>query len=294
MRKQSSDFQQSREGPALASETQTAPRFAPLAARRLSVGYSGRPIIRDVDFTASEGRVNVLLGPNGCGKSTLLRALARVAEPMAGEVLLDGRPVHSMNTAHVARRLAYLPQRPSEPEGLTVEALVAQGRFPYQSLFNQWSTQDRDAVDSAMAATGVFEFRRRRLDTLSGGQLQRCWIAMIMAQDSGIILLDEPTSFLDLKVQIDLMEMLHRIAHEEGRTLIVVLHELNLAAAFADRLVMMRDGQVIADGSVERVFTEENLHRAFGLDAAVVRDDVNGRPVCIPRVCGPTKAIQCA
>ena len=264
----------------LPAPAQPTPR---LVAHGLRVGYGDRLVLDGVDFEAAPGELTVLVGANGCGKSTLLKTLARVLRPQAGEVLLDGRPLHAMPTREVARRLALLPQGPVAPEGLTVRELVAQGRFPHQSLLRQWSRDDAAAVERAMAAADVSAFADRPVDALSGGQRQRCWIAMVLAQETEHLLLDEPTTFLDLKVQVDLMALLARIAREERRTVVLVLHEINVAAAFADRVVMMKDGRIAATGAPEDVVTPANLRQVFGLEADVVVAPRTGRPVCIPR-----------
>lgn len=261
----------------------------PASSRRLrvegvSVGYGDAPIVRDVSLDVPDGALTVLVGPNGSGKSTLMKAMARVLPVSSGEIRLDGRPIGAMPTREVAKRLALLPQGPIAPEGLRVRELVAQGRYPHQSLLRQWSREDAEAVEAAMRAADVIQFADRPVSDLSGGQRQRCWIAMVLAQQTGILLLDEPATFLDLKVQVDLMRLLRRIAKEDGRTLVVVLHELNVAAAFADHLVMMQDGRILAEGHVERVFTAANLREVFGLEANVLRDPASGRPVCVPVV----------
>lgn len=237
-----------------------------------------------MSLAVPDAALTVLVGPNGCGKSTLLKTMARVLPAMEGTVLLDDAPVHDTATRDVARKLALLPQGPIAPEGLTVQELVAQGRFPHQSLLRQWSREDARAVNAAMEAADVARFADRPVSALSGGQRQRCWIAMVLAQETDIILLDEPTTFLDLKVQVDLMTLLRRIAHEEGRTLVVVLHELNVAAAFADLLVMMKAGRIVAEGPVGEVFTAEALAEVFDLQASVLTDPASGRPVCVPSV----------
>ncbi|MEM7711677.1 MAG: ABC transporter ATP-binding protein [Pseudomonadota bacterium] len=240
-------------------------------------------MIRDLSLNVPNGALTVLVGPNGSGKSTLLKAMARVLPAWQGSIWLGGRPIHALPTKAIAKRLALLPQGPVAPEGLTVAELVAQGRFPHQTLLRRWSRDDLRAVSEAMAAANVTDFAERRVSDLSGGQRQRCWIAMTLAQETEIVLLDEPTTFLDLRVQVDVMGLLRQIA-AEGRTLVVVLHDLNVAAAFADRLVMMKDGAIAAEGPVADVFTKANLTRVFDLDAHVLRDPESGRPVCIPRL----------
>lgn len=261
----------------------SVPPDARLTAKALSVGYGATPVLRGVDLSVPPGAMTVLVGPNGCGKSTLLKALARLLLPRGGHVMLDGQPIQSLPTRSVARRLALLPQGPVAPEGLTVRELVAQGRYPHQSFLRQWSAQDSRAVEAALAMTALGALADRPVDSLSGGQRQRAWIAMVLAQETDLILLDEPTTFLDLKVQIDVMTCLAGIART-GRTLVVVLHELNIAAAFADHLVMMRDGAILARGHPDEVMTAQNLRAVFDLNARVIRDPGTGRPVCLPHL----------
>lgn len=253
-----------------------------LTGENLHVGYDSRRVLDGVDIAIAEGKLTVLLGPNGSGKSTLLKTLARTLAPSAGHVYLDGKDIHRSNTREVAKRLGILPQGPVAPEGLSVKQLVGMGRFPHQGLWQKNARQDTDAVQEAMAYTNVTEFAERHVDALSGGQRQRCWIAMVLAQQTELILLDEPTTFLDLKVQVDLLELLSRLAHEKGRTLLLVLHDLNLAAAYADHLVMMRDGCIVTSGTPSNVFTAANLKRVFDLEAHVLQDPVSGCPVCVP------------
>jgi iron complex transport system ATP-binding protein len=248
----------------------------------VDAGYTGTTILNGIDLAIPDGKVTILIGPNGCGKSTLLKSIARILKPTGGHVLLDGKDIHSLNTRSVAARLGLLPQGPIAPEGLSVRELVAQGRFPHQSLLRQWTRADEDAVNGALAIAGVTDFAERPVDTLSGGQRQRCWVAMVLAQETELILLDEPTTFLDLKVQVDLMDLLTGLAHERGRTLVIVLHELSLAAAYADYLVMMKDGRIASAGKPDDIFTAERLHDVFGLRASVLRDPASGRLVCVP------------
>lgn len=268
------------------------PTTARLQGERLTAGYEGRRVLSEVDFRVEDGRVTVLLGPNGSGKSTLLKTLARTLAPEHGQVLLDGKDIHGSRTRDVARKLGILPQGPSAPEGVTVRELVCLGRFPYQHLWRQWSVEDERAVREAMDTANVAQFAERPIDDLSGGQRQRCWIAMVLAQETELILLDEPTTFLDLKVQVDLLELLVRLAHDKGRTLLVVLHDLNLAAAYADSLVMMRDGRIEHSGSPEAVFTTTHLKQVFDLDAHVIRDPNTQRLVCVPTLAGSVSSRQ--
>lgn len=253
-----------------------------LSAVELCAGYDETRIINRLNFAVPQGALTILVGANGCGKSTLLKTLARVLKPSGGHVLLDGKDIHRLPTREVARKLGLLPQGPAAPEGLTVRELVAQGRFPHQSLMRQWTTADEEAVNAAMATAQVSEFADRAVDTLSGGQRQRCWIAMVLAQETDLILLDEPTTFLDLKVQVDVMNLLANLAHETGRTLVVVLHELSLAAAYADVLVMMKAGEIVCSGAPDSIFTADNLRLVFGLEASVLRDPASGRLFCMP------------
>lgn len=252
-----------------------------LTCNKLVVGYE-KPIVHGVDLAFESGKLTILVGANGCGKSTLLKCLARVQPAMQGQVLLDEQSIHAMPVKAVAQHLALLPQGPISPEGLTVKELIAQGRYPHQSFFKQWSEKDEQAVAEAMAMTDVTELADRAISDLSGGQRQRCWIAMVLAQQTDIILLDEPTTFLDLKVQVDLLNLLTYLAHQHGRTLVVVLHELNLAAAYADQLIMMKKGQVFTQGSPEDVFTASNLYAVFGLKANIITCPESGSKICVP------------
>jgi iron complex transport system ATP-binding protein len=253
-----------------------------LVAMGLTAGYDETTILAGLDFEVPDGKLTILVGANGCGKSTLLKALARILKPTAGHVLLDGKDIHRSATRDVARKLGLLPQGPVAPEGLTVRELVAQGRFPHQSLLRQWTGADEAAVNAAMTTAQVAGFAERPVDSLSGGQRQRCWIAMALAQETDLILFDEPTTFLDLKVQVDVMNLLADLAHKTGRTLVVVLHELGLAAAYADMLVMMQAGRIVCSGAPETVFTAQNIKTVFDLDANVLRDPVSGRLFCMP------------
>ncbi|WMT87149.1 ABC transporter ATP-binding protein [Pelagibacterium sp. 26DY04] len=257
-------------------------RTARLTAQAITSGYDGTPVLSDVSLAVAPGKMTVLVGPNGSGKSTLLKTMGRILTPTSGSVLLDGKSIHTAKSRDVARTLGLLPQGPIAPEGLTVRELVAQGRFPHQGLMRQWTRDDEEIVTSAMATASVSEFADRPVDSLSGGQRQRCWIAMALAQQTDLLLLDEPTTFLDLKVQVDLMELLADLAHTGGRTLVVVLHELSLAAAYADHLVMMKEGKIVCAGAPDAIFTAQRLKDVFDLDAHVVRDAETGHLVCVP------------
>ncbi len=261
----------------------TGAELADLKANNVSVAYGATKIVSEASFTADQGDLTVLVGPNGCGKSTLLKAIARVLPLQQGQVRLGQLNVHKTPTKKVAKQLALLPQGPIAPEGLTVRELVSQGRFPHQNLLRQWSKQDAEAVDRSMARANVTDFADLPIAELSGGQRQRCWIAMILAQETPVLLLDEPTTFLDLKVQVDLMALLRDIAHNEGRTVLVVLHDLNVAASFADRMIMMKSGRIVANGHVKDVLTPQNLKNVFDLKADIVPAPETGLPVCVPQ-----------
>jgi len=253
-----------------------------LRADNLSVGYGGANVISALDLRIPAGSITAIVGANGCGKSTLLRALARLLRPRAGSVLLDGRALSELPSRKVAQRLGLLPQSPVAPEGLTVEDLVARGRHPHQGLFRQWSTADQAAIEEALATTATAGLRDRPLDSLSGGQRQRAWIAMALAQQTELLLLDEPTTFLDLAHQLDVLDLLDGLVAERGRTVVMVLHDLNQACRYADLLVAMRDGRVHAAGAPGDVVDAAFVQDVFGLQARVVEDPVAGTPMCIP------------
>ena len=253
-----------------------------LAAESVSLAYDDRVVVRDLDLQLTDGSFTAIVGPNGCGKSTLLRALGRLLRPVAGQVLLDGRAIGRTPTREVARVLGLLPQTPVAPEGLTVGDLVARGRHPHQSWLRQWSRDDEAAVAEALTWTDMADLADRPVDELSGGQRQRAWISMALAQGTDLLLLDEPTTYLDLSHQIDVLELVARLHTERGRTVVVVLHDLNLAARYAQRLVAMDDGALVASGSPEEVLTEQLLADVFDLEARVVPDPVAGTPMVVP------------
>ncbi|WP_037495839.1 ABC transporter ATP-binding protein [Solirubrobacter soli] len=252
-----------------------------LTASGLVVGYGEREVLHGVDVPLPAGRITAIVGANASGKSTLLRSFARLLKPSSGAVLLDGVAIGSLPTREVARRLGFLPQSPLPPEGLTVEDLVRRGRFPHQRLGRRSSAEDRSRVDWALAATGISELRDRPLDRLSGGQRQRAWIAMALAQDTSILLLDEPTSYLDLAHQLDVLDLLVEL-NEAGRTIGIVLHDLNHACRYAHHLVALREGVVVAAGAPEEIVTEELVWSVFGLRSRVIPDPVTGTPLCVP------------
>jgi iron complex transport system ATP-binding protein len=255
---------------------------APLRAEGLTVGYDGVNVIERLDLEIPSERITAVVGANGCGKSTLLRALARLIRPRRGTVLLDGRAIRELPSREVARQLGMLPQSPVAPDALTVEDLVARGRYPHQGLFRQWSERDEAAVEEALQATAMADLRARPLDELSGGQRQRAWIAMTLAQQTRLLLLDEPTTFLDLAHQIDVLDLLDRLVAERGRTVVMVLHDLNQACRWADHLVGVRDGRVHAAGAPADIVDGAFVNDIFGLEAEVVDDPVTGTPLCLP------------
>jgi iron complex transport system ATP-binding protein len=253
-----------------------------LLAKGLSLAYDGAPVVHDLDLEIPPGRITVIVGGNGCGKSTLLRGIARLLRPSAGEVLLDGTAVHGRPAKDVARIIGILPQSPTAPEGITVADLVGRGRYPHQGWFRQWTSTDDAVVTAALAATDTLELAARRVEELSGGQAQRVWIAMALAQDPDILLLDEPTTFLDVTHQLEVLDLLHELNRTRGATVVMVLHDLNLAARYADHLVVMHAGQVQAIGSPTEVLTPELVAAAFNLRARIVPDPVCGSPMVVP------------
>ncbi|MCG5214496.1 ABC transporter ATP-binding protein [Streptosporangium sp. KLBMP 9127] len=253
-----------------------------LQAAGVKLGYGDRIIIDGLDLGIEAGTVTTIIGPNGCGKSTLLRALGRLLKPTGGEVLLDGKRIDRMPTREVAKVLGVLPQAPTAPEGLTVADLVARGRHPHQTWYRQWSAGDETAVAEALSMTGLLDLADRPLDELSGGQRQRAWISMALAQGTDLLLLDEPTTFLDLAHQVEVLELIRSLHLDAQRTIVMVLHDLNLAARYADRLVAMRDGRVVAAGEPHEVLTEDLLREIFDLDAKVIQDPVAATPLVVP------------
>lgn len=262
-----------------AQENDLAP---PLQAQSVHAGYRGQPVIRQVDLTIERGQITILIGPNGSGKSTLLRALARLLTPATGAVLLDGKPIAHLPTREVARRLAILPQLPQAAEGLTVAALIEQGRFPHIGPLGFLRQTDRAAIAEAMVLTDTARFAERPVDTLSGGERQRVWIALALAQATPILLLDEPTTFLDIGHQLEVLDLIKRLNRERRLTVVMVLHDINHAACYADRLIVLWQGQIVADGNPRTVITPELLARVFGVRAHILADPHTGAPVCIP------------
>jgi iron complex transport system ATP-binding protein len=253
-----------------------------LAAEELVLGYGERTVIEDLDLVLPAGRMTAIVGANACGKSTLLRSMSRLLTPRAGRVLLDGRAVHHVPAKELARTLGLLPQSPLAPEGITVADLVGRGRHPHQRVFSRWSREDDVAVATALEATQTTDLAERPVDELSGGQRQRVWIAMALAQQTDLLLLDEPTTFLDVAHQVEVLDLLTDLNRTRGTTIVMVLHDLNLAARYADHLVALAAGRVHAAGDPAAVLTEENVRAVFGLESRVIVDPTSGRPLMLP------------
>ena len=255
---------------------------AALTAHKLTLGYSQTTIIQNLSVAIPAGKITALVGSNGCGKSTLLRGLARLLKPKQGQVCLDGADIFRLSTRSVAKRLAMLPQNPIAPEGLTVRDLVAQGRYPYQTWWQQWSELDEKRVAEAIAKTDLNAYLNYPVDQLSGGQRQRAWIAMTLAQDTEILLLDEPTTFLDLAHQMEVLELLHDLNRQEGRTIVMVLHDLNQACRYADYIVAMRQGAIYAQGKPREMITPQVVREVFEVNSQIITDPISGTPMCVP------------
>lgn len=253
-----------------------------LRAEKIELRYADRTIVDELSLEIPDGGFTVVVGPNGCGKSTLLRALGRMLTPRSGRVVLDGNDIRSYRTKEVARRIALLPQSPLSPGAISVADLVSRGRYPYQSMLRQWSPEDEHVVSEALNEVGMRYAADQLVDELSGGQRQRVWIAMTLAQRTPVLLLDEPTTFLDIAHQIEVLDLCSQL-HQSGRTLVAVLHNLNLAARYATHVVAMRSGKIVMQGSASDVFTPELLREVFDLEALVLEDPETGRPLVVPR-----------
>ncbi|WP_128659052.1 ABC transporter ATP-binding protein [Paenibacillus sp. 598K] len=253
-----------------------------LTTTALNIAYEKRMIVEDLNIAIPQGKVTALVGSNGSGKSTILKTLARIMAPASGSVLLDGKSIHKQSTKEVAKQLAILPQNPTAPDGLTVSELVSYGRFPYQKGFGSMSVEDRRVVAWALEATNMAEFADRPVDQLSGGQRQRAWIAMTLTQGTDIIFLDEPTTFLDMAHQLEVLQLLQTLNEREGRTIVMVVHDLNHASRFAQHMIAIKKGRVAGEGSPVEVMTPHILREVFGIEADVVPDPRTGVPLCLP------------
>lgn len=253
-----------------------------LSAESITLGYDGSAVVHDLSFAVPPGQITAIVGANACGKSTLLRALARLLTPTAGTVLLDGDDIRSSPTAEVARVLGLLPQSPVAPESILVADLVARGRYPHQGWLRRRVPEDDAIVDAAMRTAGVADLAYRSVDTLSGGQRQRVWIAMALAQQTDLMLLDEPTTYLDISHQIDVLDLLVDLNHKRGTTVVMVLHELSLACRYADHLVAMSEGRIVADGAPSDIVTPDLVREVFGIEAMIIRDPASGTPLISP------------
>ena len=263
------------------SNPNAASTVSPLIAESLDLAYDQRQIVSDLDVSIPDGKFSIIVGPNACGKSTLLRALARLLPPAKGSVLLDGNNIEKMKTKKIAQRLGLLPQSSIAPDGITVAELVSRGRHPHQSFLRQWTDADEAAVLSALRATNTEELSSRLVDELSGGQRQRVWVAMVLAQETSLLLLDEPTTFLDVAYQIELLDLFSQLNHEYGHTLVAVLHDLNQACRYADEIIAMKDGSIVAQGAPETIITSELVNEVFGIDCTVIDDPVTGAPMIV-------------
>lgn len=253
-----------------------------LRTERVTLAYDEVTVIRELSTSIPAGKITSVVGPNGCGKSTLLRSLARLMKPRGGSVYLDGDAIAGLPTREVAKRLGILPQDPQAPEGLTVRELAGQGRYPHQSWLQQWSKDDERAVERALEITGVLDLADRPLDTLSGGQRQRAWISMALAQETETLLLDEPTTFLDMAHQLEVLQLLDRLNREEGRTILMVLHDLNNAARYSHHMIALSEGRVSTAGPPKEVMSPELLREVFHVEADIIHDPRGGVPLCIP------------
>ncbi len=252
-----------------------------LTGEAISIGYGDKLIVNELNLEVPDGKVTSIIGPNGCGKSTLLKALSRILNVQTGQVLLDGKNLHSTSTKEIAKKIAILPQSPDVADGLTVGELVSYGRFPHQKGFGRLSKKDKEEIEWALNVTGTHEFKYRSINDLSGGQRQRVWIAMALAQKTDIIFLDEPTTYLDISHQLEILELVQELNREQGCTIIMVLHDINQAIRFSDHLIAMKSGKIVAQGQTEEVLTNEILEEVFNIDAELSTDPRTGKPMLV-------------
>lgn len=252
-----------------------------LNGQQVKIGYGDSTIINSLDVEIPDGKVTSIIGPNGCGKSTLLKALSRLLSVKAGQINLDGENIHAQSTKEIAKKIAILPQSPEVADGLTVGELVSYGRFPHQKGFGRLSAEDKEEIQWAMKVTGTYEFRERSINDLSGGQRQRVWIAMALAQRTDIIFLDEPTTYLDICHQLEILELVQKLNREQGTTIVMVLHDINQAIRFSDHLITMKDGEILANGATEEVLTQDILERVFNIEVVLSEDPRTGKPLLV-------------
>ncbi|SCI29596.1 Probable siderophore transport system ATP-binding protein YusV [uncultured Clostridium sp.] len=252
-----------------------------IETKDLNISYGSLDIVKDLSLSIPKGKITTIIGANGCGKSTILKTVARILQPKSGNIYINGKDINSQKTKDLAKVMAVLPQSPQAPSGLTVEELIAYGRFPHQSGFGKLKKEDNNIIDWALEVTGISEFRDRQIEALSGGQRQRAWIAMALAQETDILVLDEPTTYLDLAHQLEILNLLEELNKKQGTTIVMVIHELNNAARFADHMIGVKKGQIVCEGNAHDVMTKENLKELFNIDAEIVSDPINNKPVCI-------------
>jgi iron complex transport system ATP-binding protein len=252
-----------------------------LSINNLTLGYGNYIVLKDINIKIPKDKITILIGSNGCGKSTLLKTMARLLKPISGKVMLEDMNVFDKSSKDIAKELAILTQTPSAPEDLTVFNLVKQGRYPYQKWFSQWSKEDEEIVDYALEKTGLMDIKHKKISDLSGGQKQRVWIAMTLAQQTDIILLDEPTNHLDIKYKIEVLDLLKNLNMQEQRTIVMVLHDINLAARYADHIIAIKDGEVYAEGTPEEIVTENLIKDVFDINSMIVECPLFKRPMCI-------------
>lgn len=252
-----------------------------ISTKNLNISYGNLDIVKDLNLDIPKGKITTIIGSNGCGKSTILKTIARIIQPKSGDIFINNINMKEQSPKELAKTMAVLPQSPQAPAGLTVEELIAYGRFPHQKGFGKMKKEDNDIVTWALKSTGIEEFRDRPMEALSGGQRQRAWIAMAIAQQTDILILDEPTTYLDLAHQLEVLKLLEELNRKQGTTIVMVIHELNNAARFADHMVGVKSGKVICEGEPTQVMTKENLKELFNIDAEIVMDPRNNKPVCL-------------
>lgn len=252
-----------------------------IRTKDLNISYGNLDIVKDLNLEIPKGKITTIIGANGCGKSTILKTLARIIKPKSGLIYINDKELNSQDSKELAKAMAVLPQSPKAPSGLTVEELISYGRFPHQKGFGKLKDEDKDIINWALEKTRILEFRDRPIEALSGGQRQRAWIAMALAQETDILLLDEPTTYLDLAHQLEVLKLLEELNKKEGRTIVMVIHELNNAARFADHMIGVKKGKIVCQGTAHEVMTKENLKEIFNIDAEIVNEPKSGKPVCI-------------